>query len=90
VAVKVLRPKIEKAFRRDIDAFYLAAWVIELLAPATRRLRPMDVIAHFEGVVWANWTCGSNPLRRPNSRRARPRTKAFRSRMSNGSSALGG
>ena len=51
VAVKVLRPKIEKAFRRDIDAFYLAAWVIELLAPATRRLRPMDVIAHFEGVV---------------------------------------
>jgi ubiquinone biosynthesis protein len=25
VAVKVLRPKIEKAFRKDIDAFYLAA-----------------------------------------------------------------
>jgi ubiquinone biosynthesis protein len=25
--------------------------MIEMLAPATRRLRPMDVIAHFEGVV---------------------------------------
>jgi ubiquinone biosynthesis protein len=51
VAVKVLRPGIEKAFRRDIDAFYLAARAIEILAPASRRLRPMDVIAHFEGVV---------------------------------------
>jgi len=51
VAVKVLRPGIEKAFRKDIDAFYLAARGIELLAPAARRLRPMDVITHFEGVV---------------------------------------
>ncbi len=51
VAVKVLRPRIEAAFRRDIDAFYFAAGMIEMLAPASRRLRPMDVIAHFEGVV---------------------------------------
>jgi ubiquinone biosynthesis protein len=51
VAVKVLRPGIEKAFRKDIDAFYFAARVIELLSPASRRLRPTDVIAHFEGVV---------------------------------------
>jgi ubiquinone biosynthesis protein len=51
VAVKVLRPGIEKAFRKDIDAFYLAARAIEILAPSSRRLRPMDVIAHFEGVV---------------------------------------
>jgi ubiquinone biosynthesis protein len=51
VAVKVLRPKIEKAFRKDIDAFYLAANLIELLSPASRRLRPNDVIEHFEGVV---------------------------------------
>jgi ubiquinone biosynthesis protein len=51
VAVKVLRPNIERAFRTDIDAFYLAARIIELLSPASRRLRPMDVIAHFEGVV---------------------------------------
>ena len=51
VAVKVLRPGIEKAFRRDIDAFYFAARMIEILAPGARRLRPLDVIAHFEGVV---------------------------------------
>jgi ubiquinone biosynthesis protein len=51
VAVKVLRPGIERAFRRDIDAFYFAARMIELLSPASRRLRPLDVIRHFEGVV---------------------------------------
>lgn len=51
VAVKVLRPKIEQAFRRDIDAFYFAARMIELLSPGSRRLRPMDVVEHFEGVV---------------------------------------
>ena len=51
VAVKVLRPGIERAFRKDIDAFYLAARVIEILAPFSRRLRPVDVITHFEGVV---------------------------------------
>jgi ubiquinone biosynthesis protein len=51
VAVKVLRPGIEKAFRRDIDAFYFAARTIEFLAPFSRRLRPVDVVAHFEGVV---------------------------------------
>lgn len=51
VAVKVLRPGIEKAFRKDIDAFYFAASIIEVFSPASRRLRPTDVIAHFEGVV---------------------------------------
>ncbi len=51
VAVKVLRPGIARAFRKDIDAFYLAAWAIETLAPGARRLRPTDVIRHFEGVV---------------------------------------
>ncbi|PIE12412.1 MAG: 2-polyprenylphenol 6-hydroxylase [Rhodobacterales bacterium] len=51
VAVKVLRPGIERAFQRDIDAFYFAAGMIEFLSPASRRLRPGDVIEHFEGVV---------------------------------------
>ena len=51
VAVKILRPGIERAFRKDIDAFYFAARTIELLSPSSRRLRPMDVITHFEGVV---------------------------------------
>ncbi|SHH64360.1 2-polyprenylphenol 6-hydroxylase [Marivita hallyeonensis] len=51
VAVKVLRPNIEKDFRKDIDAFYFAAGMIEGLSPSSRRLRPKDVITHFEGVV---------------------------------------
>lgn len=51
VAVKVLRPGIERAFRRDIDAFHLAAWLIEAISPASRRLRPSEVVAHFESVA---------------------------------------
>ncbi|MBP7242674.1 2-polyprenylphenol 6-hydroxylase [Amaricoccus sp.] len=51
VAVKVLRPGIERAFLRDVDAFWLAARMVEIFAPFTRRLRPRAVIAHFEGVV---------------------------------------
>ncbi|MGR3492074.1 MAG: 2-polyprenylphenol 6-hydroxylase, partial [Shimia sp.] len=51
VAVKVLRPGIERAFRKDVDAFYLAAWIIEKFTPGAARLRPLDVIEHFEGVV---------------------------------------
>ncbi|MBL4813331.1 MAG: 2-polyprenylphenol 6-hydroxylase, partial [Rhodobacteraceae bacterium] len=51
VAVKVLRPGIERAFRKDIDAFYFAASMIEFLSPATRRLRPLDVVTHFDGIV---------------------------------------
>ncbi|RJL10270.1 2-polyprenylphenol 6-hydroxylase, partial [Paracoccus siganidrum] len=51
VAVKVVRPGIEGAFRRDIDAFHFAAGIIEALSPATRRLRPRDVVSHFESVV---------------------------------------
>ncbi len=51
VAVKVLRPGIERAFRRDVDSFYFAATLIEIFAPFSRRLHPRDVIRHFEGIV---------------------------------------
>ena len=51
VAIKVLRPDIERAFRKDIDAFYLAANIIELLSTKSRRLRPLEVIEHFDSVV---------------------------------------
>ena len=44
VAVKVLRPGIEKRFERDLaDFFWIARWV-ERLSPATRRLRPVQVV----------------------------------------------
>ncbi len=51
VAIKVLRPGIENAFRKDLNAFYFAASVIEFLSPASRRLKPTDVVAHFDSVV---------------------------------------
>ncbi|MFV0294187.1 MAG: 2-polyprenylphenol 6-hydroxylase [Paracoccus sp. (in: a-proteobacteria)] len=51
VAIKVLRPDIAAAFSRDIDAFHFGADMIEALSPATRRLRPKDVVSHFEGIV---------------------------------------
>ena len=51
VAIKVLRPEIERAFQKDLDTFYFAARLIEFVSPKSRRLRPMDVIAHFDGVV---------------------------------------
>jgi ubiquinone biosynthesis protein len=51
VAVKVLRPGVERAFQKDVDAFYLAARLVDILSPSARRLRPMEVIKHFEGVV---------------------------------------
>ncbi len=53
VAVKVLRPGIERSFRRDIDAFYFIARTLELLLPSSRRLRPTAVVDHFNGVVMA-------------------------------------
>ncbi|MEM9009712.1 MAG: 2-polyprenylphenol 6-hydroxylase [Pseudomonadota bacterium] len=51
VAVKVLRPGIARAFRRDIDAFFFVARAIEWLAPAARRLKPTEVVHHFASVV---------------------------------------
>ena len=57
VAVKVLRPGIERAFLRDVDAFHFAATLIELLAP----VRPAAAAAR-----------GDQPLRGGGAGRARP------------------
>jgi ubiquinone biosynthesis protein len=44
VAVKILRPGIEKRFRRDLDSFYFAARQIERFHARSRRLRPLAVV----------------------------------------------
>ncbi len=44
VAVKVLRPKIEQAFARDLDLFYWLAELIERTQPRWRRLKPVEVV----------------------------------------------
>jgi ubiquinone biosynthesis protein len=51
VAVKILRPGIEKAFDRDLEFFYwLAEWV-ERAQPKLRRFRPVEAVKVFETTV---------------------------------------
>lgn len=51
VAVKVLRPDVERRFAQDLEDFYFAARGAELLHEPTRRLRPIDVVATLERSV---------------------------------------
>ena len=44
VAVKILRPDIEKQFRRDLDSFYFAAHLVERWHAPSRRLKPSSVV----------------------------------------------
>ncbi len=48
VAVKVLRPGIEKRFKRDLDSYYFAAQQIERFYEPSRRLRPVAVIDNLK------------------------------------------
>ncbi|MFC1673202.1 2-polyprenylphenol 6-hydroxylase [Pseudomonadota bacterium] len=44
VAVKVLRPKIEKAFKGDLDLFFWGARLLERTRPELRRLKPVESV----------------------------------------------
>ncbi len=44
VAVKILRPGVEKRFEHDLESFYFAARVAERLSPQARRLRPVAAV----------------------------------------------
>lgn len=44
VAVKVLRPQVERRFKRDLDSYFFAARMIERFHPPTRRLKPVAVV----------------------------------------------
>ncbi len=44
VAVKVLRPNIERAFAADLDAFFWSARLIEKFSSAARRLEPLKLV----------------------------------------------
>ena len=44
VAVKVLRPGVERAFARDVEMLEWLAQGVELITPAFRRLRPVDTV----------------------------------------------
>jgi len=44
VAVKVLRPGVERRFRRDLSDMYFAARIAERWFPETKRLKPVEVV----------------------------------------------
>ena len=44
VAVKILRPGVERAFRKDIDSFFWAARLVERHVPKARRLEPVKLV----------------------------------------------
>lgn len=51
VAVKVLRPGIEAAFRRDVELFEWIAGLVERAEPSLRRLKPREVVRTFAETV---------------------------------------
>ncbi|GAB4372507.1 MAG: 2-polyprenylphenol 6-hydroxylase [Kiloniellaceae bacterium] len=51
VAVKILRPGIEKAFERDLEFFYWVAEWVERAQPKLRRFRPVEAVRVFEETV---------------------------------------
>ena len=51
VAVKILRPGIERRFRADLDAFYFAARRGEAMSAEARRLRLTEVVATLDRSV---------------------------------------
>jgi len=51
VAVKVLRPGIEAAFRRDVELLLWLAEIAERTQPAMRRLKPIAIVRSFAKIV---------------------------------------
>ena len=51
VAVKILRPDIEKRFKSDLESFYFIANQIETFHPPSKRLRPKAVVDTLKDTV---------------------------------------
>ncbi|HEX6120940.1 MAG TPA: 2-polyprenylphenol 6-hydroxylase [Dongiaceae bacterium] len=51
VAVKVLRPGIEEAFRADIELLLWLAYLMERTQPRLKRLKPVEVVQTFAATV---------------------------------------
>ena len=51
VAIKVLRPGIERAFERDLELLYWVAGLVERTQPRLRRLKPVASVRMFEETV---------------------------------------
>ncbi len=51
VAVKVLRPNIERDFNRDLELMFWLARIVERRRPNLRRLKPVEVVSTFAETV---------------------------------------
>lgn len=51
VAVKIIRPGVERAFKRDLGLFYWLAHMVEAYLPSYRRLKPVMVITMLSEMV---------------------------------------
>ncbi|WP_456378504.1 ubiquinone biosynthesis regulatory protein kinase UbiB [Thiolapillus sp.] len=52
VIVKVVRPGIEKAIRKDVDLMYTLAGLAQKYSNEARRLRPMEVVQEYEKTIF--------------------------------------
>ena len=52
VIVKVVRPGIEKAIRKDIDLMYTLAHLAQKYSREARRLRPVEVVEEYEKTIF--------------------------------------
>ncbi len=52
VAVKIVRPGIDAAFKRDIELFFWLAGLMEEKLPHTRRLKPREIVQTFKDTVF--------------------------------------
>jgi ubiquinone biosynthesis protein len=48
VAVKILRPDVERRFKRDLDSYRFAAGLAERFVPPVRRLKPLAIVENLE------------------------------------------
>ena len=51
VAVKILRPQIERSFQRDIDLMFWIARLVERRLPQYKRLKPVQVVETFAETI---------------------------------------
>jgi ubiquinone biosynthesis protein len=52
VIVKVVRPGIEKAIRKDVDLMYTLAGLAQKYSTEARRLRPLEVVEEYEKTIF--------------------------------------
>lgn len=51
VAVKIIRPGVQRAFHKDLRLFFWIARILERRAPSMRRLKPVEVVKTLEQSV---------------------------------------